>query len=85
MLGEERQNAILSNHRSLRARNALMSQLDQIEGVGPKRKRALFEHFLTLDAIRQADVDTLCKAPGMNRPTAERVYAYFRMEKQGSP
>ena len=75
----------ITYHRSLRARNALMSQLDQIEGVGPKRKRALFEHFLTLDAIRQADVDTLCKAPGMNRPTAERVYAYFHMEKQGSP
>ena len=57
-----------------------MSQLDQIQGIGPKRKRALFNHFLTLDAIKQADVEALRQAPGMNLPAAEQVYRHFHME-----
>lgn len=73
----------ITYHRSLRARNALMSELDKIEGIGPKRKRALFEHFITLDAIRQADAKTLAEAPGMNRPAAEKVYSHFHMENPG--
>ncbi len=70
----------ITYHRSLRGKNALMSQLDQIQGIGPKRKRALFNHFLTLDAIKQADVETLRQAPGMNLPAAEQVYRHFHME-----
>ena len=70
----------ITYHRSLRARNALMSELDAIEGIGPKRKRALFEHFITLDAIKEADVASLAAAPGMNRPAAEKVYAHFHVE-----
>ena len=73
----------ITYHRSLRARNALMSELDAIEGIGPKRKRALFEHFITLDAIKQADAAALAAAPGMNRPAAEKVYAHFHMENPG--
>ena len=65
--------------RSMR-KNALMSQLEQIQGIGPKRKRALFNHFLTLEAIKQADVETLRQAPGMNLPAAEQVYLHFHME-----
>ena len=70
----------ITYHRSLRARNALMSQLDTIDGIGPKRKRALFEHFITLEAIEGADVEALATAPGMNRPAAEKVYAHFHLE-----
>ena len=70
----------ITYHRSLRGKNALMSQLDQIQGIGPKRKRALFNHFLTLDAIKQADVEALRQAPGMNLPAAEQVYRHFHME-----
>ncbi len=73
----------ITYHRSLRARNALMSELDAIEGIGPKRKRALFEHFITLEAIKQADAAALAAAPGMNRPAAEKVYAHFHMENPG--
>ncbi len=73
----------ITYHRSLRARNALMSELDAIEGIGPKRKRALFEHFITLDAIKEADIAALAAAPGMNRPAAEKVHAHFHMENPG--
>ena len=36
-----------------------------------------------LDAIREADVEALCAAPGMNRPAAQRVFDHFHMEKSG--
>ncbi len=73
----------ITYHRSLRARNSLMSQLDQIQGIGPKRKRGLFEQFLTLENIRAADIDALSKAPGMNRAAAKLVYDHFHMENSG--
>lgn len=75
----------ITYHRSLRARNALMSQLDGIEGLGPKRKKSLFDHFLTLDSIKQADVEALCAAPGINRPVAEHIYAHFHMDENEKP
>lgn len=67
----------ITYHRSLRARNALMSELDGIDGIGPKRKRALFDAFVTADGIRNATVEELCAAKGMNRAAAEKVYLHF--------
>lgn len=67
-------------HRSVHARGALFSVLDEIPGIGPKRKRALFDAFITLDAIKGADVGALCAVDGMNRPAAETVYAWFHSE-----
>ena len=67
----------ITYHRSLRSKNALYSVLNEISGVGPKRRRALFDTFITVDAIKQADVEALMKAPGINRPAAEAVYRYF--------
>ena len=69
-------------HRSVHARNALFSVLDEIPGIGPKRKRALFDAFTTLDAIKSADIDALCDVPGMNRPSAQTVYDWFHKEKE---
>ncbi len=67
----------ITYHRSLRARNALMSELDGIDGIGPKRKRALFDAFVTADGIRNATIEELCAAKGMNRAAAEKVYLHF--------
>ncbi len=67
----------ITYHRSLRSKNALFSVLDEIPGVGPKRRRALFDAFITLDAIKQAGVEELMRAPGVNRPAAEAVHLYF--------
>lgn len=67
----------ITYHRSLRAKSALFSVLDEIEGVGDKRKRALFDAFITLDAIKSADVDTLAAVSGMNKTVAQTVYNYF--------
>lgn len=67
----------ITYHRSLRQKAALFSVLDGIDGVGEKRKRALFDAFTTLDAIRNASVDSLSAVPGMTRSSAEAVYRYF--------
>ena len=67
----------ISYHRSLRQRNALFSVLDEIPGVGDKRKRALFDAFITMDAMKAASVEALSAVPGMSRPVAEAVRAYF--------
>ena len=67
----------ISYHRSLHQRNALLSVLDGIEGIGDTRKRALFDAFITRDAIAGASVEELTKVKGMSRPAAEAVYRFF--------
>ncbi len=64
-------------HRSLHVRTALLSELDGIPGVGERRKRLLFEAFVTRDAIAAAGVEALAAVRGMSRPAAEAVYAHF--------
>ncbi len=64
-------------HRSLRSKAQVHSLLDDIPGVGPKRRRSLMEHFGSIEAIRDAGADELAAIPGMNRASAETVYAFF--------
>ncbi len=54
--------------------------LDQIGGIGERRKRALFDAFVTLDAMKAATVEQLAAVPAMTRPAAEAVYAHFHPE-----
>ena len=67
----------ITYHRNLRARNSLYSVLDSIKGIGDRRKRALYEKFLTIDAIKAADMDELKSADRMNAAAAKSVYDYF--------
>ncbi len=68
----------ITYHRKLRARRNLVSVLDHVPGIGPARRKALWEHFGSLAKIRAATVEELAAAPGMTRPTAEAVYAFFQ-------
>lgn len=70
----------ITYHRSLRQKNALFSILDEIDGIGDRRKRALFDNFTTLDAIRAATIEQLCAVEGITRPAAEAVYRHFHTE-----
>lgn len=72
----------ITYHRSMRSKSALYSVLLKIENIGEKRRRALFDEFLTIDAIKNASADELIKAKGMNRPAAEKVYEYFHPEEK---
>lgn len=71
----------ITYHRSLRQKNALFSVLDQIDGIGERRKRALFDAFVTLDAMKNASVEALAAIPSMNHAAARAVYAYFHPEE----
>jgi len=64
-------------HRSLRSKEQVHSVLDDISGIGPARRKALMRHFQSIDAIREADVETLKAVPAMNEAAAVSVYTFF--------
>ena len=64
------------HHRALRGKASVHSQLEDIPGIGPARRKALQKAFGSLKAIREADTDTLAAVPGMNRAAAEAVRAW---------
>ena len=59
-------------HRQLRSKNSFSSQLDGIEGLGPKRKQNLMKHFKSLTKIKEASVDEIVEV-GVPRAVAEAV------------
>ena len=67
----------ITYHRKLRSKNIQASSLDDIAGVGKKRKVALLKEFGTLENIKNASIDDLAKIKGMNKKTAENVYNYY--------
>ncbi len=66
----------ITHHRNLRGKESVHSQIDDIPGIGPTRRKALLKHFHTLQAIREATLEELLAVPGMNRPAAEAVLAW---------
>ena len=68
-------------HRQLRSKNSFSSQLDGIEGLGPKRKQLLMKHFKSLTKIKEATVDEIVTV-GIPRPVAEAVQAKLQQGKQ---
>lgn len=68
-------------HRSLRSKEQVHSILDDIPGIGPARRKSLMKTFQSIEAIRNADVETLSQAPSMNRGAAEKVYQFFHAEE----
>jgi len=72
----------LEYHRKLRADSQVRSVLDDIQGIGPTRRKALLRHFKSIEAIMEADLDTLTTAPSMNKASAEAVYNFFRTKTE---
>ena len=68
-------------HRQLRSKNSFSSQLDGIEGLGPKRKQLLMKHFKSLTKIKEATVDEIVTV-GFPRAVAEAVQAKLHQGKQ---
>lgn len=64
-------------HRQLRGKGQVHSILDDIEGIGPARRKALMREYLSLDEIKKASVGELSKIPSMNEKAAESVYNFF--------
>ena len=68
-------------HRLLRSKGQVHSILDDIDGVGPARRKALMKAFGSAEAIRAASVDELAEVPSMNRRAAASVYDFFHREE----
>lgn len=64
-------------HRDRRSKASLRSELDAIPGIGTTRRQRLLKHFGSVRAIRQASLEELTKAPGMNKKAAQQVVDYF--------
>ena len=78
---EEVHNYAISYHRSLRNKSLTKSELDDIQGIGEKRKKALLNHFKDIEAIKNATFEELLEVESMNKSSSESVYEYFRKGK----
>jgi len=67
----------ITYHRQLRGKRNLVSVLDHVNGIGPKRRQLLWKHFGTLEKIKQASVKEMAALPGMTVPAAQAVYNFF--------
>ena len=77
---DEAHRFVITFHRAARAKQLTASVLDSIEGIGPKRKKQLLQHFGSVRSIMDADLKSLKKVPGLGKSAAEKIYAYFHSE-----
>lgn len=68
----------LEYNKTLRTKRYSKSILDEVEGIGPKRKKALLKHFGSLGRLKQAGIDDLQAVEGISRAQAEKLYEFFR-------
>ncbi|MGE0225081.1 MAG: excinuclease ABC subunit UvrC [Acetobacteraceae bacterium] len=76
-LRDEAHRFAITTHRAGRSKAIRQSELDEIEGIGAARKRALLNHFGSARGVKMAGLADLEAAPGISRETARRVYAHF--------
>lgn len=74
----------VSFQRKRRTKRALHSELDDIPGVGPKRKALLLKHFGSVRKIRDATVEEIQSLPGISESAAQAIAAHFSFEKENS-
>jgi excinuclease ABC subunit C len=67
----------ITYHRQLRRKRNLASLLDEIEGVGPKRRKALYDHFGSFEKIKKATVEDLAKLPGISPALAVKIVEHL--------
>ncbi len=70
----------ITYHRTVRSRQALASVFDEVEGIGPVRKKALLRRFGSVRRIREASVDELAQTPGIPRELADRLKRHLARE-----
>lgn len=71
----------ITYHRKLRDERNLHSILDDIKGIGQVRRKALMQHFGSIEKIAEAEVADLLEVDGMTIPAAEQVYLFFHQEE----
>ena len=77
-LRDEAHRFAIGAHRTRRSMDLKKNPLDEIEGVGPGRKKALLHAFGSAKGVSRAGVEDLMKVNGVSQPLAERIHAFFR-------
>ena len=76
-LRDESHRFAIGTHRKKRAKSITKSRLDEVEGIGAKRKRDLLNYFGSVEEISQAGIKDIEKVGGISKKTAEKVFKYF--------
>ncbi len=76
-LQDETHRFAITYHRELRSKEQVRSILDDIPGVGPKRRAALLLHFRDIESIKSADINALLEVEGITEPIANSIYDFF--------
>ena len=74
---DEAHRFVQSYHHQLRAKEASKSGLDEIPGIGPVRRKALLDHFDSVQALRNASLDELTQVKGLGKKAAVQVFEFF--------
>jgi len=67
----------ITYHRSLKIKQLRRSELDEVPEIGDKRKKILLEQFDSMDELKRAGIEQIAGLPGMNRSSAQAIWAYF--------
>ncbi|PHU40141.1 excinuclease ABC subunit C [Pseudobutyrivibrio ruminis] len=76
-LQDEAHRFAIEYHRSLRSKGQVHSFLDDIDGIGPKRRKALMKKYVSAEKMAQASIEDLMETEAMSKEAAENVYNYF--------
>jgi excinuclease ABC subunit C len=76
-LRDEAHRFAIGTHRARRKKDIVRNPLDEIEGIGPTRKRALLQHFGSAKAVSRASLADLAAIPGISKTMAQLVYDHF--------
>ena len=74
---DEAHRFVITYHRTTRAKAMTGSCLDEIDGIGPTRKKLLLNHFGSVRAIMDADINALVHVPGLGKSAAKKIYEHF--------
>ena len=84
-LRDEAHRFAITHHRALRQKKGVGSKLEEIPGIGPRRRRAILTHFKTMEALRSATEDEIADVDGVTRENARAVYRYLHADDENSP
>jgi excinuclease ABC subunit C len=74
---DEAHRFVITYHRTTRAKTMTGSCLDEIDGIGPTRKKLLLNHFGSVRGIMDADINALVRVPGLGKSAAKKIYEHF--------